>query len=455
MSERELHRVTCQRIGETAVPLTFQQRFYLQIHLPGKTSNISDTFALLLSGELSIEFLRRSFEEVIRRHEALRTRVVTVDGVQMQHIDECSECCMPTVDLKDGPEGDAKVRARTFIEDLANTRCDLEIGPLFDVRLLKLAENEHVLIFRIHHVISDGCSFQLMFEELWLLYGEFIRGRPCPLKPVRFGYVEYAIWQQRMQRAWPEKHASYWTGRLAGATGVRWPVKGHENQTKRGTVALRELALGEELSVRLREFARRARSLLSMVMLAMYVAVLGRWCDQRDFIVATTTAGRDRAEHNSAFGYFAHLLYLRMQLAGDETYMDLIGQVTQEFYRSLMHKDFGGVVAQTSELLAGTLFQWVPWSEDLFMPPETAKLDLKVEQFSFTRTMYFPELYDIAIFFHDTRKGICGGVGYRTDVFTTDIIERFLSDLRSTAERAVKDPYSHVASAFAPASGSS
>ena len=450
MSEKELRHVVAQCDAATTGPLAFQQQFYLDIHLPGNTWNISDVIALLISGELSIEILQRCFQELVQRHELLRTRIVSVDGVHKQHIDEYRVYHLQNVNFADVRESDVekKARATRFIEELLNTRCDLGVGPLFGVRLVKLAERENVLILSMHHVIYDVCSLELMFRELWLLYSEFIQGRPSPLHPLQARYADYVVWQEQMERAWVDKHGSYWNWRLASATGVRWPIVGRVDGIKRGTVEIKELEFGKAVSAGLCDFARRARSLLSMVMLTMYVAVLARWCGQTDFIVATTISGRDRAEHELVFGYFAHIVYLRMQLMGNETFIDLVGGVTQEFYRTLLHKDFGRLAAQVPELLAGTLFQWIPGQPDgPFMPPVATKLDLKVEPFPFKPAIYFPDIYNIAIWFGDSRNGICGGVGYRTDVFTADLIDRFVSDLRLTVEQAVRNPYACVAAA--------
>jgi non-ribosomal peptide synthetase component F len=213
---------------------------------------------------------------------------------------------------------------------------------------------------------------------------------------------------------------------------------------------------GDTLSEQLRELARRERALLATVMLAVYVAVLYRCCNQRDFIVPFFVAGR-QSEHKSVVGYFSHILYLRMQLTGGETFRELMSYVGNEFFRALSHQDFGRMATQEPRLLEGTFFQWITWHPDdaLSLPlPETqGSRELTVERvavvdFAENLTAIPPGMVDVEVTFFDTAKGIYASGVYRADLFTADTMERFMGNLRSAAERFVSNLHAPLATVF-------
>lgn len=455
MSEVERCQVS-KRLSRSqiATPLTFQQRFFFAIHRRRDTLNRLDTFALHLSGALNIDRLRRCFDELTRRHDSLRARIVMTDGVPKQETDDSCDPSMEIIRIADvaGGELDLNAQAQRLIQTTAQQRYDLSLGPLFDVKVIKSSELEFLLVWGIHHLISDGTSLSLMFREMWQMYGEFIRGRQPPLKAMPPQFADYRIWQEKTQRVWLAKHRPYWEERLAGAVGIRWPLEGSMPPIVRGPVVVAQISLGETLSARLSQLARDTKTLLSLEMLTVYVAVIAGFCNQKDFIVATTVTGRDRLEHHYVVGYLAHLVYLRIQLTGDETFTELLGRVSQEYCRTLLRKDFGGIVIETPELLAGTLFQWSPWRrgeiDGLPMPAEAARLDIAAEVFPVEQTSNFPEDFNIMVWFSETKEGVSGGVAYRPDVFTANAIERLVQHLRAMAERLGETPHARVMTGF-------
>jgi non-ribosomal peptide synthetase component F len=174
--------------------------------------------------------------------------------------------------------------------------------------------------------------------------------------------------------------------------------------------------------------------------------VLSKWCNQKSFVLAFNVAGR-QSEHRHIVGYFSHILYLRVNLTGEETYLDLLRRVSDEFFRSLMHQDFGLMAAQYPEPLSGTFFQWITWhQEESEEPPASGPGgDLRIErvpmrEFSEGITAVPPGVAAVELTVFDTKDGVeCHGV-YRADLFTSDTIAQFIRELRSTAEEFVRDP---------------
>ena len=439
-----------QRGSAILAPLTIQQESIWQGLQRGGLSYLHPS-ALRISGPLSVELLRRSFEVIIRRHDSLRTRIVVVDGVPMQKIDNPYEYQLKVVNLTGVLEIETSARVQGVIEEVTNQGCDPAVGPLFDARLIKLAEHKYFLIWSIHHIVSDGSSSSLIFQEFWLAYSEFLRGQPSPLQAPAMQYADYAVWQQKTQRSWLEEHESYWKERLAEAEGIKWPVNGYAPGMKSDACEEAHIQFGRALSSRLREVAPSTGTTLGMTVLTVYVAVVSRWCNQKDFIVATAVTGRDRSELESITGFCAHDLYLRIRLTGEETFMGLLTQVGQEFQSAVLHQDFGRAVVHTPDF-ARTLFQWWPWqADDHDGVPKSGvakNLDITIERYPIEITLKkagpFPQ-YDMMTIFSDTEEGIVGRVGCVASVFTANAIEHFVQDLRSTAEQLVKNPYARVA----------
>jgi hypothetical protein len=434
------------------LPLTFQQKWLWNLLQEHSDWCCMVVYTFRLQGALNVGLLESSLAEVIRRHGSLRTRIVATGGEVQQQIDEprAYELRSVPVDGLSGTEIDAT--ARRFVEAFCDVKIDPAVGPWLNVRLLKLSDSEHWLVLAMHRLIADCSSMDQVARELWLLYGEFLHGRPTPLAADPAQYADYAVWQRELNPEWLQKHASYWQGRLAGAAHIRWPVDEFVAGTSPGALGRMSRLFDSELSTELREFARRARTLLANVMLSVYVAVLWRWCKQANFIVPFKVAGR-HSEHKSVVGYFTQILYLRMELSGKETFSELLSHVSSEFFRALSHQDFGRIATQNPELLAGTLFQWVTWHPEQVLgrpvPRASDFSELKVERVSLAdfgedHTALPAGVVDVEVTLFDTTDGIYASGVYRADRYSASTMERFMGDLRSAAEEFVRDPHALV-----------
>jgi non-ribosomal peptide synthetase component F len=190
-----------------------------------------------------------------------------------------------------------------------------------------------------------------------------------------------------------------------------------------------------------------------MYMHTIYVAVLSRWCDQRDFVVPFNVAGR-QSEHKNVIGYFSHTLCLRPQLTGNESFQELLSLVSNEFFRAMTHQDFGLTATKQPELLEGTFFQWITWQQEgsAAGPDAASESGLKSEHFSFRDfgeglTAIPPGVVDVEVTFFDTTDGIYALGVYRADRFTSDAMERFMEDLRSASVEFTRDPQVRVMAA--------
>lgn len=428
------------------VSLTAQQEVFWNALQQGATSYLIP-FALRISGPLKVEMLRQSFEELIDRHDALRTRVVLVDGMPKQKIERSGCSNFGVVDLSELVEEEVSAGVHRVVEDVMNQGCDIENEPLFDVRLIKLRERSHLLVWSMHHIISDAYTNIVLFRELWLLYGELSQGRPSPLQSIPMHYAHYALWQEEERRVWPEKHESYWKERLAAATSIQWPTESHESATVLDGHVVR-IAFGSELSGKLRDLAAASGATLGMVVLVLYAVVVSQWCNQKDFVFATTATGRDRSELETMAGYCSHLLYLRVQLIGSESFIDFLNIVSQEYYGGLLHQGFFAT-RHFIDLSPDTFFQWLPWQPVEFggvpRPHESAKLDVVVEPYPVKASPKNAPFSSYAnmVTVWDSNEGIAGIV---KGAASESSVERVAQKFRLVAEQVVTNPYGRVVS---------
>ena len=432
-------------------PFSWQQELMWGVLQTDVNMNPIVTAASRLRGRLNVEVLRRSFETVIRRHEALRTTLVMVEGVPKQKVHKPGEFPIAVVDLSTA--ADVEGEAQSFVGDLFSRKLDVLDQPMVEVRLIRLAENDHVLAIAIGHLVIDGVSVTLLSQELWFSYREMLRGREPALPPVSMQYAEYARWQRQSQQHWDQHHSSYWKNRRAGARPILWPTDRGLQDFAPFAAAGMTMPLGGPLSTALYNLAEQEHTSPAIVILALYTAFVSCWCGQRDLIIAFNVTGRSTSEQINVMGYFDHALLLKMQLSGDETFIDLIRLGGKEFFNAYQHLDYSQGYLETPELYRAAALHWVSWYPDELagVPAgdNDAESDLTVAPYSVS---YRPPsepprmFYDIGLSFWDTGEGISGFCGYRADLFSSGTMQQFADTLRQFAEHFARDPLARVAS---------
>jgi hypothetical protein len=431
-------------------PLTFQQQSLWKLMRTHPDWQCSVAYAFCLKGELSIALLEGSLGEVMRRHGSLRTTVVTVEEAPTLAIGESQGCRFDVVSLVGQSREALAENARRLFAQFSARIVDPAAGPLLNTSLLKLSKREHWLLMSIHRLAADCFSAEQLFQELWSLYRELAQGQPSPFASDPPQYGDYALWQQTQGREWLQRHEDYWEKRLHGAASIQWPVDSGPPGAERGVMGTMSRHFGDELSAGLQSFARRTRSLSAMVMLSAYVAVVWRWCGQRDFILPFNVAGR-QSDHKLVVGYFSHILYLRIELTGQETFSELLSLVSNEFFRALSHQDFGRQATERPELLAGAFCQWVPWHLGVApnasapaAPQELVVERLPLSAFGQGLSILPPGMVDVDLTFFDTAEGIYAQGVYRADRFTSSTAEHLLSDLHAALKLFVRNPSAAV-----------
>jgi amino acid adenylation domain-containing protein len=318
-----------------------QQRLWFLHQMDPSSGAFNIPLVLRLRGALDAGALERALAGVVRRHESLRTVFVLSGATPVQEVRPVPARVLATEDLSAlGPE-EREAAARARVSDEADAPFDLAAGPVFRALLLRLADDDHVLVITLHHIISDGWSTGVMYRELAALYGAYTRGEPSPLPPLAIQYADYAAWH-RARLAGPEfrRQVEYWRQRLAGAPVLLDLPTDRPRPAVQGTGgAAHRLRIPRAVFDRLSEVARAEGATPFMALTAAWGALLHRWSSQDDVVLGTPLAGRTRPETEPLIGFFVQTLALRLDLSGDPTFRELLGRVRNTTVEAYAHQD--------------------------------------------------------------------------------------------------------------------
>jgi len=426
------------------LPLSFgQQRLWFLDQLDPGSPLYNNPAAVRISGLLEVDALTRALNEIIRRHEILRTTYVAEGGQPRQRIAPSLVFTPAFVDLSTlaATEQEAEI-AQSAAND-AQQPFDLARGPLLRVTLLKLAEAEHVLLLTMHHIVSDGWSLGTFTRELTTLYAAFVRGEPSPLPPLPIQYADFAAWQRRTLTADRlDAQLAYWKARLGqGSPPLELPTNRPRPSVQSFRGATRWVRLPESLSAALNELGRRHNATLFMTLAAGLLALLQRYTGQTDLSLATPIAGRNHVETEGLIGFFVNTLILRVDVDGDPTFFELLGRVREAALGAYAHQDL------PFEMLVDAIkperdLSRTPLAQVMFVlqnapasAPEVAGLRLTPLETD-TGTAKF----DLTLMLEESSEGLRGWWNYNTDLFDAATIERMVAHFENLLRGAVADP---------------
>jgi amino acid adenylation domain-containing protein len=428
---------------EMPLPLSFaQQRLWFLDQLEPESGLYNISAAVRLSGQLDIEALRRTLTEVARRHESLRTSFVLVENDPVQVIGEAGEVELEVIDLS-GEEEAREAAARRLAEEEAQRPFDLSRGPMLRTQLLRLGETEHVVLFTMHHIITDGWSMGLLVKEVATLYSAYIQGLPSPLPERAIQYADFAHWQRNwLQGEVLEEQLSYWRRQLAGAPALlELPTDRARPAVQSFRGAHHRFSVSEELTEQLQELSRREGVTLFMTLLAAFQTLLWRYSGERDIVVGADVANRNRQETEELIGFFVNMLVLRTQIAGEESFLELLRQVREVCLGAYAHQDvpFEKLVEelQPERSLSHTpLFQVVFVLQNVPM----GELSLPGLQLSGLEVENAISKFDLMLLMEEREGRLGAALEYNTDLFDAETIERMSRHLLALLEAVVFQP---------------
>ncbi|QOY92809.1 non-ribosomal peptide synthase/polyketide synthase [Massilia sp. UMI-21] len=426
-------------------PASFsQERLWFLEQLEELGQAYHEVLSFRLEGELDVPAMERSITELIRRHETLRTRFETVDGMGIQVIAPPRQFHLPEVDLIGLPQDQRQVRLDMLVLEEKRRSFDLGRGPLFRAALFRLAEQENVLVITMHHSICDGWSLRaVLTRELQALYGAYVSGRPSPLPELPIQYADYALWQRGwLQGEVLERQLAYWKGQLAGAPAALELPTDHPRpavQSFRGSRL--ELKLPVQLSDSLAALARNEGSTMFMVLLGGFQLLLSRWSGQDDVVVGSPIAGRSARQTEGLIGFFVNTLVFRARLSGDISFRELLAGVKESALGAYAHQDlpFEKLV---QELQPVRDLSRQPVFQAMFALQNVPQQLLALEGLSLSPLVsdQGSAKFDLFLELVETQDGVQGSLEYATDLFEVETVERMARHFETLLAAIVADP---------------
>lgn len=424
------------------LPLSLAQEYlWLLTELDPDTAAYNIPAAVRLSGPLDVAALEQSLNEIVRRHETLRTTFTKLDGKVCQVITPALTVALPLLDLQEFSKTEREAEIQRLATREALRLFDLARGPLLRTFLMKLDKDEHVLLVNMHHLISDGWSMVVLSQELVILYGAFSRGKPSPFPERPVQYADFAVWQQQWLRSEVVKaHLAYWMQQLGGTLPVlELPTDYPRPSALIFRGAKLDFALPSNLTEALETLSRQEGATLFMTLLAALKALLSLYSGQDDIIVGAPTANRNRAEIEGLIGFFINLLCFRTDLSGDPSFRDLLGRVREVTVGAYTHQDL------PFEILAEEL-----QLDEEFLPPfrvmftfynfPQGELTLSGLTLSYVPIDTGISDFDFGLLLREGREGLVGEWVYSTELFKETTMARMIGHYLTLLESVVANP---------------
>jgi amino acid adenylation domain-containing protein len=413
------------------VSLAQQRLWFLDRMQPGTVAyNIFPSFRL--RGVLNVKALEQSLNEIIRRHESFRTIFTSTEGQPMQVIVPALTLEVSVTDLRQLPEPERAAEVKRLTTEEANRSFDLHTGPLIRSLLLRLDEEEHLLIMAMHHITSDGWSMGIFYRELAAHYQAFSSGTTATLPELPVQYADYAVWQRNwLQGDVLKKQLSYWKQQLANAPAVM------DLKTSRGRAALassegghKGLMLSRDVSDALKVLSRSEGVTLFMTLLAAFNTWLYYYVDRDDIIVGSDVANRNRTEIEGLIGFFVNTLVLRTSLSGNPTFRELLGRVREVCLAAYVHQDlpFEKIVEEINperQLNRNPLFQVM---FGLLQEDSRRALELSGLAIQPLGVDNSTSVFDLSLYMIDDERGLAGAVRFNANLFDVATITGMLSN---------------------------
>ncbi|HEX9030656.1 MAG TPA: condensation domain-containing protein, partial [Streptosporangiaceae bacterium] len=436
--------------GLTDLPLSYgqEQLWFIDRFAPGlPTYNIPH--ALRITGPLDAAALSRAAAGLVSRHEALRTRLVTgADGRPVQVIDPPGELTLELVDLSGGSAHDRDVALSELIETESVRPFSLEHGPLLRAHLVRLADDEHVLVIVFHHVVFDGWSAGVFLRELAALYGQERDGQPSGLAELPVQFADYALWERdRLSGPLLEELECYWRGVLDGFETIEFPTDRRRGVLDDFGGALAVRMTSQDLLGGLRALARREGTTLFVTLMAGLQALLYRYTGQTDLVVGTASANRGRAELAPMIGFLVNTLPIRADLSGDPPFTEVLARVREATTGAYGHQD----------LPFARLVETMRVERDPSRPPlfqigltyaERDPVPVRAGGAEFTMTDLVVGInaakIDLSFLAEARREGLWFECTYKTALFDGVSVQRLLGNLEVLLAGVVADPGARV-----------
>ena len=419
-----------------------QSRYWALDCLTPGNSTYSIPVRFRLQGPLDTSLVERACNEIVRRHEVLRTTFAIVDGQLAQVVAPSVVVGAPVKDLRHLPKPERDAELDRICVEEAHHRFDLKVGPLFRARLIRSDEEEHVLLVAVHHSVADYWSIGLISNELGALYEGFERGNDSPLPGLPIQYADFTIWQREWIESQPHaEKLAYWTKQLKGLRPLEFPTDHPRGASPTFNSTITSVLLPKSLTDAVRNVSIREGTTFFNIMLAAFKLLLYRYTGQGEIIVGTQIACRDRVELENLIGCFINTLVLRTDLSGDPVFPELLGRVRHMMLQAVLHQE-----GRFERLLETFGHKDNPSTQRLFRVNFICQRDpVRPLEFSGIKLTVMPSksqgaLYDLNCFLVERAEGWRLACEYNTDLFEAASISRMFQNYTLLLQSIAENP---------------
>ncbi len=429
------------------VPLSYaQQRLWFLDQLIPNSHHYNMLRALRLHGTLNIAALERSLNEVIRRHESLRTCFEQLNGESVQRIEVSIQLKLELIDLSNLPDDERERRGNEIARQEYLIPFDLTRTPLLRAKLLKLKPEEHWFLLSIHHIVADGWSLGILVNELKQLYDAYVRNRPSPLEPLPIQYADFTLWQ----RDWLtgpvyQEQLDYWKQKLAGFAALQLPTDHPRPAIQTYNGNHKKIEFSESMTQALHAFTRQEHVTLFMVLISAFYILLHRYSGQDDIVIGSPIANRNRSEIERLIGFFVNTLPLRCDLSGDPGFRELLSRMRDNVMKAYEYQDI------PFEKLVEAIQPERDMSRNPLFQVMLVLQNQGVDTFEFTGLTvgHLPvpnttSKFDLLFSLEEHEGCLLGVMEYNTDLYNDDTIQRMLGHYEQILTHVLASPTSPI-----------
>ncbi|MBD2677466.1 MULTISPECIES: non-ribosomal peptide synthetase [Nostoc] len=429
-------------------PLSFaQQGLWFINQLTPDTPTYNIPIIINFQGCINLKALQDSLNEIIRRHEVLRTSFTLVDGQPVQVINQAVPVTLDVEDLRSLSDSERIQQAQRLAREFAQQPFDLSAQFLVRAKILHLNDKNYQLLVTLHHIIADGWSIGVLIKELAALYKAFST-ELLSVAELPIQYRDFVNWQRKWLDGDRIQHLlTYWKQKLSGElTILQLPTDRPRSPVQTFNGAQAKLVFSQTLTTKLKNFSRHQGVTLFITLLAAFKTLLYRYTGQTDILVGSPIASRNRAAIKSLIGFFVNVLVMRTDLSGDLSFEDLLARVKSTALEAYIHQDlpFEKLV---EELKPSRDLSYNPLFQVMFVLQNVPKPNLSLSDVSITYEEGYngTSKFDLTVFMEDSEGGLIATCEYNTNLFNADTINRMLGHFETLLESIISDPKQHIA----------
>ena len=430
------------------LPLSFAQRrlWFLDQLEPG-SARYNVVHALQITGRLDAQILQRSLNEIVKRHESLRTVFTVLDGQPSQKILPIVTVELPVIDLREiVARANQSLALQKVIAEEAHRPFDLACGPLIRCKLLVLGEEQYVLLLTLHHIAFDGWSGTVLERELSALYAAFSNKMASPLPELPFQYADYAAWQARSLRGpVAARLVSYWKKQLANLSRLQLPTDRPRPAAQSCRGARKWFSLSVGTTQALNALSRQEQATLFMVLLTALQTLLHRYTGQTDIVTGTPVAGRRHAETEKLIGFFLNMLVLRVDLSGNPTFRQAVARTRQICLDGYANEEMPFEML-VEELKPERSLDQNPLFQVSFVLQNFPKAPFETADFKEVELDIDPGIarFDLHVFMTEEEGRLKGYFEYNIDLFETATTERMVAHFQTLLDGIAANPEQRI-----------